>query len=390
MRGVAGLACAFVVLASQAAAGDCPHNPQAIGTSRILVLDPTEHTRLGTMQYRETLPLADKEVVLTFDDGPLPPYTNRLLAILASECVKATFFVVGQMARANPEVLRQVHRAGHTIGTHSHSHPMRFDLLDFASGQQEIERGIAATAAALGDGKPVAPFFRFPGLGRTSALENYLASRSLMTWSVDVPSDDWRRVGADEVVRRSIARLESKRKGIILLHDIQPVTVLALPHLLRELKARGYRIVHVVPAAPGRPKTVTEPNDWVARLPVRAAPPRQAWPRVTEPSVPAPDHFVDPFGPSDLHLALGTRRTRRTRPSWPRLADAGQDMEATLPAPALENFVLEDFRNSAVALGLRPSISPGVRAPQPTSARQAALVEEPGIAALFGFRFFYP
>jgi peptidoglycan/xylan/chitin deacetylase (PgdA/CDA1 family) len=388
MRGVAILACAFVAWTAAAAAGECPHNPHAIGTSRVLAVDPTEHARLGTMQYRETLPLADKEVVLTFDDGPLPPYTNRLLAILASECVQATFFVVGQMARANPEVVRLVHRAGHTIGTHSQNHPMRFDLLAPAKGQQEIEQGIAATAAALGNGKAVAPFFRFPGLGRTNELESYLASRAVMAWSVDVPSDDWRRVGADEVVRRSIARLEAKRKGIILLHDIQPVTVLALPRLLKELKARGYRIVHVVPAGPERPKTLTDPNEWVAKLPARIAPPRLAWPRVIEASVPAPKTSVEPFGPNDFHLALGLRRAKRTKPSWPQVAEAAPAADAELPAPSLTRFVLEDLDNPVI--GLRPSINPAARAARPAKARQAALATEPATAALFGFQFFYP
>src|SRR4029077_6810375 len=60
-------------------------------------------------------------------------------------------------------------------------------------------------------------------------------------------ADDWRRINASEVVRRAIARLDEKGKGILLLHDIQPATALALPELLRGLKAKGYRIVHVVP-----------------------------------------------------------------------------------------------------------------------------------------------
>jgi peptidoglycan/xylan/chitin deacetylase (PgdA/CDA1 family) len=388
MRGVAVLACAFVAWTAAAAAGECPHNPQAIGTSRVLAVDPTEHARLGTMQYPETLPLADKEVVLTFDDGPLPPYTNRLLAILASECVRATFFVVGQMARANPETVRLVHRGGHTIGTHSQSHPTRFALLTPDKGQQEIEQGIAATAAALGDAKAVAPFFRFPGLGRSDEFERYLASRSVMAWSIDIPSDDWRHVSSEEVVRRSIARLEKKGKGIILMHDIQPVTVLALPRLLHELKARGYRIVHVVPAGAEQPKTVTDPNEWIARLPARVAPPRPAWPRVIEANLPAPKTSVEPFGPHDFHLALGLRRAKRTKPSWPQVAEASPAGDAELPAPSLTSFVLEDLDNPVI--GLRPSIDPATRAARPAKARQAALAKPPGMAALFGFQFFYP
>src|ERR1700761_7161715 len=95
---------AFSLLAGFAAhaasAADCPDHPNALGTSRTLVVDPREHPRIGTMQYRETLPLADHEVVLTFDDGPLPRNSNKILDILAAECVKATFFTIGQMARS--------------------------------------------------------------------------------------------------------------------------------------------------------------------------------------------------------------------------------------------------------------------------------------------------
>src|SRR6516225_10160389 len=86
-----------VLMAGAAAASECPGNPNAIGTSRTIVVDPVEHPRLGSMQYREGLPLKDHEVVLTFDDGPLSPKTNHVLDTLAHECVKATFFLVGEM-----------------------------------------------------------------------------------------------------------------------------------------------------------------------------------------------------------------------------------------------------------------------------------------------------
>src|SRR5277367_2025505 len=88
----------IVCLAPQTRAADCPGHPDAIGMSRTLVIDPREHPRIGTMQYPETLPLRDHEVVLTFDDGPLPRNSNQILQILADNCVKATFFTVGQMA----------------------------------------------------------------------------------------------------------------------------------------------------------------------------------------------------------------------------------------------------------------------------------------------------
>jgi len=252
----------LLALAAPSAAAECPGRPGALGTSRTIVVDPTEHSRIGTMDYAETLPLVDKEVVLTFDDGPLPPHTSKILDILAAECVRATYFIVGRMARAYPGLLRRVHAEGHTIGTHSMHHPLPFRGHGLHRSEDEIAGGIAATAAALGPGNHVAPFFRFPGLHRSDQVEHHLGARGLMTWSADIPSDDWRDIAPDEVVRRTLHRLEAKGKGIILLHDIQARTVLALPKLLAELKSRGYRVVHVQAAAPDRPKTVTIPEQW--------------------------------------------------------------------------------------------------------------------------------
>jgi peptidoglycan/xylan/chitin deacetylase (PgdA/CDA1 family) len=245
-----------------AQAGSCPGNPNAIGTSRTIVVDPREHGRIGTMDYEETLPLADHEVVLTFDDGPLPPYTNQILKILADECVLANYFIVGEMAKAYPEALREVFAAGHTIGTHSWSHPLKFRAQSYERAKFQIDEGIAATAAALGDPSRVAPFFRFPGFGHTADSEEYLAGKGIMVWGADAPADDWTKISSSEIAKRAIRRLEGKGKGILLLHDIHARTVAALPMLLRELKERGFRIVHVVPASPERPVTETVASAW--------------------------------------------------------------------------------------------------------------------------------
>jgi peptidoglycan/xylan/chitin deacetylase (PgdA/CDA1 family) len=255
----------LALAAGAAKAADCPGNPNAIGTSRTIVVDPREHARIGTMDYAETLPLADREVVLTFDDGPLPPYTNRILDILAAECVKATYFIVGSMAKAYPDALRRVYEAGHTIGTHSMTHPIHFRAQTFERAKAQIDDGIAAAAAVLGDPDKVAPFFRFPGFGYTVAAEQYAASRGLMVWGADVPADDWIFLGAKEVARRAVQRLEAKGKGILLLHDIHARTVEGLPIILSELKARGFRIVHVVPSSEERPATVTTAAAWRLR-----------------------------------------------------------------------------------------------------------------------------
>jgi peptidoglycan/xylan/chitin deacetylase (PgdA/CDA1 family) len=251
-------------MASADAAG-CPGNSRALGTSRTIVVDPRAHDRIGTMDYVETLPLADHEVVLTFDDGPLPPYTNKVLDILASECIRATYFIVGEMAKEFPALVRRAYDEGHSIGTHSYSHPIPFRTQGFERTKAQIDGGINATAAALGDAGKLSPFFRFPGFGHTPPAEDYLASRGVMIWGADAPADDWMKIGPKEIARRAINRLERKGKGVLLLHDIHERTVLALPIILEELKARGFRIVHVEAATADRTPTVTAASDWRLR-----------------------------------------------------------------------------------------------------------------------------
>jgi peptidoglycan/xylan/chitin deacetylase (PgdA/CDA1 family) len=282
---------------AKARAADCPGNPNALGTSRVMTIDPRELPRVGTVQYSHSLPLEDKEVVLTFDDGPMPPYTNRVLDVLAEHCVKATYFVVGRMARGYLDLARRILAEGHTIGTHSENHLLGFDRAPLDTVKDEIERGIVSVGTALGNRNAVSPFFRIPGFLRRPEVESYLQSRRLMTWSADVVADDWRHINASEVVRRAIARLDEKGKGIVLLHDIQPATALALPELLRGLKAKGYRIVHVVP---GKAETSTP-------VAARSAPP---------PAPPAAE----------------------TAPAAAPAAIAAVKPEAALPAPAADSL----------------------------------------------------
>ncbi len=257
-----------------AMAESCPGNPNAIGTSRTIAVDPAVLPRIGNMQYRNTLPLNDHEVVLTFDDGPLPPYTNRLLATLAAECVKATFFLVGRMANDYPSVVRRIYNAGHVIGTHSQNHPLTFDQMALPRVVNEVNAGIASVRAAVGNPRAVAPFFRIPGLLRTKQVDSYLASRSLAVWSADVDADDWyKRATPEGIVRKAINRIEAhSHRGVLLLHDIHPATVMAMPILLKELKRRGYRIVQAVPAGV-RPKSVPE-------RPAPAVAESGGWPRL--------------------------------------------------------------------------------------------------------------
>ena len=332
-----------------AVAAECP--PGALGVARTIVVDPREHARIGAMQYNETLPLNDREVVLTFDDGPVPRHTGSVLETLASECTKATFFMVGQMANAYPAMVRRVHDEGHTIANHSQTHPFTFSRMSVPQAAAQIEGGFASLRAALGDPDAVAPFFRIPGLLRQDSVEQYLAAHGVMTWSVDVVADDWTHINAGEIARRAVSRLEARGKGVLLLHDIHAATAAALPVILQELKARGFKIVHVVPAAPDRPKTATTPEQWAAH----AAPAHGLWPRVVVTdtatsapalTVPSPASFgvADPPGPAvALSLAPGFKHMplqpgEVSRAPWPRPNYWAPATAGLFAVPAAQNF----------------------------------------------------
>jgi peptidoglycan/xylan/chitin deacetylase (PgdA/CDA1 family) len=353
------LACVGAPTAALAA--DCPGHPDAIGTSRTLVVDPREHRLLGTMQYRETLPLADHEVVLTFDDGPLPRNSNQILEILASQCVKATFFTIGRMAQSSPEGVRKLRDAGHTIGTHTQNHPLSMNRMPIERAQKEIDDGIASVKAALGDDAALAPFFRIPGLLRADAVEDYAATQGIQIWSADFPADDWRHISPAREYDLAINRIEAKGKGILLLHDIQARTVAALPRILNELKARGYHIVHVVPATLERPATPTEPQQWLLHPPTENVA-ISHWPKIPNfaftgaDMLPAPAladfnwlggeplAFAEPF---DHAKRLGHGVPRET--AWPRLSSLPLENAAiTLPAPEQSLFEMPDGLRAAL------------------------------------------
>ena len=146
--------------------------------------------------------------------------------------------------------------AGHTIGTHTQNHPlMRMRGARIAA---EVEGGVAAARNALGAPGAIAPFFRFPGLFRTAEAERYLRRRGMMVWSIDVDSYDWKRLGAADVVRQTVAQLERRGGGIVLMHDANATMARALPRLIAELKRRGFRIVHVVPSTRVQPDLVAD------------------------------------------------------------------------------------------------------------------------------------
>jgi peptidoglycan/xylan/chitin deacetylase (PgdA/CDA1 family) len=316
-------------------AADCPGHPDALGTSRTIVVDPHEHPRIGTMQYRETLPLKDHEVVLTFDDGPLPKYSNQILQMLADECIKATFFIIGEQAKANPEGVRKLVAAGHTVGTHSMTHPLTFDRMPLDKAEAQINGGIEWTSAAMTDPSKLAPFFRIPGLMRTEGVEDLLISRGIQVWSADFPADDWRHISSDRVYQLAIQRLEAKGKGILLLHDIQARTVAALPKIIRDLKTRGYRIVHVVPATADQPATPTTAVEWLLHPPTETTPIAR-WPAVPS-FVFTQTQTLSAPGLADLNA-----QTAHQPLVLPRKTMAQADIAATLPAPGRDLFAIPE------------------------------------------------
>jgi len=254
------------------------------------------------MQYPDTVPLNEKQVVLTFDDGPLPPYSNEILDILASQCVKATYFMVGEMARAYPAVVRRVYMEGHTIGTHSEDHPLRFGQLPVEKIRHEIDWGISDVGAALGGARFLAPFFRIPGLARSDVLESELAARGLIVFSSDTDADDWHRhIKPNQIIALAMRRLETLGKGILLLHDIHPATAAALPELLQQLKDNGFGIVQVVPAASYEIAMAKKPE-------------------------------AIPTLPRDETI-IGNGMDRTAQPRWPRASANNVANDSTLPVP---------------------------------------------------------
>ena len=118
-------------------------NPDALGVSRIVVIDTTGGPGFGFLQYKQFDFLTDKEVVLTFDDGPWPT-TPAVLKALADECTKGLFFPVGKHTTYHPEILKQVFAAGHTVGSHTWSHAhLDSKKLTEAQVKEEIEKGLA-------------------------------------------------------------------------------------------------------------------------------------------------------------------------------------------------------------------------------------------------------
>jgi peptidoglycan/xylan/chitin deacetylase (PgdA/CDA1 family) len=267
-----------------------------LGTSRVMGVGTQGGLEVGEKTYPRTLALADHEVVLTFDDGPAAGTTAKILDALAHECVRATFFLIGRNAEALRQLARREEREGHTIAHHSYSHPastLRYisdaaARADIIRGMAAVEKavygsGVDASAGAAAAPRPRTPFFRFPGFADTADLNRWLGAGNIGVFGADLWASDWIQMNPGEELALTLARLERTGRGIVLFHDTHRWTAEMLPEFLRELKLRGYRVVHIVPAW-GSAQTVSAAPGWSSeteRVIVRLKP------RLSRPAVPA-------------------------------------------------------------------------------------------------------
>jgi peptidoglycan-N-acetylglucosamine deacetylase len=245
----------------------CP-TPDALGTSRVLRVGTVGGLHVGLKSYPQTLALEDHEVILTFDDGPNPATTDRVLRSLQDQCVKATFFLIGINAAAHQDLVRRELAEGHSIGTHSWSHPTR-TLRGIAESDavKEITKGLtavqeAAYGAPYTGGTPRVPFFRFPGFADTPALRDWLDKNNIGIFGTDLWASDWNPMTPNDELKLITERLDAAGRGIILFHDTREETAAMLPKFLRALKAKGYKVVHIEPGPGPVPELAAAPAGW--------------------------------------------------------------------------------------------------------------------------------
>jgi peptidoglycan/xylan/chitin deacetylase (PgdA/CDA1 family) len=223
-------------------------NPNAMGVARVVEIDTTDGPGFGFQHFKTYDFLRDHEVVLTFDDGPWLGHTPLVLKALADQCLRATFFPIGKHATYYPEILKQVVAAGHTVGSHTWSHldlqaVIKKSGLDAA--KEEMEKG--ASAVRMMADAPIAPFFRFPDLRHPPEMLTYLGGRNIATFSTDIDSWDFKIKKPEELIKTLMAKVQKAGKAIILMHDFQKVTSIALPQILGQLQKNGFKVVHMVP-----------------------------------------------------------------------------------------------------------------------------------------------
>ncbi|MGD0722025.1 MAG: polysaccharide deacetylase family protein [Roseiarcus sp.] len=251
--------------------------PDRLGVSRVVAVGTQGGLAVGLKTYPRDIPLADHEVILTFDDGPEAATTPQVLDALAAQCVRATFFVIGAKVEATPELARREAAEGHTIAHHTYTHPqptLRYmgaaqARADILRGMIAIERTVYGADFSAGEPRDLGalklhtPFFRFPGFADTADLRAWFAANNVGIFGTDLWANDWVEMTPEVEFNVIMGRLDAAGRGMILLHDNHPWTAQMLPRFLRELKLRGYHVVHMV-AGPGVGATVEAPPGWTS------------------------------------------------------------------------------------------------------------------------------
>lgn len=265
----------LLAAAGGASAAEC--GPDKLGTSRVAQVGTQGGLLVGLKTYPKAIPLADHEVILTFDDGPDQRTTPQVLTALAEQCVRATFFAIGRNVEALPALARREAEEGHNVAHHTYTHPqptLRYmgdsvARADILKGMIAVERNAYGQDFSAGEPRDLsqiklhAPFFRFPGFADTADLRAWFAQNNVAIFGTDLWASDWAPMTPDQELKLIMGRLEKAGRGMVLLHDNRQWTADMLPAFLRELKTRGYRVVHVV-AGPGNGPTVDAPAGWVS------------------------------------------------------------------------------------------------------------------------------
>ncbi len=324
-RPLVAIVVAGTLAALPAAARACVNPNGGLETSRIVQIDASSGPIYGEITRYAGEPgfLKPKEIVLTFDDGPSPSITRSILAALDSYCAKATFFPVGRMATAYPSVLREVANRGHTIGAHTWTHPRNLRRLTMKSVKHQIEKGFAAVA--LASNTPIAPFFRFPGLNDDARALAYLKERGIATLSVDIVSDDSYADSAETLVANTLSRVDAQGSGILLFHDIKRATAEALPAILKGLKKRGYKIVHLTSKFAYTPVT-TYDSELHQRLAKSRPPTLSVSLAGLQGTVRPPDPVIR-SAPPVTHLAPAARKIELASARKRRIRDLSKSIE---------------------------------------------------------------
>lgn len=177
-----------------------------------------------------------KYIALTFDDGPLPATTTKIIQTLAKKDVKATFFLLGQNAKAYPDLVKQLYESGHELASHSYSHPSLKNL-----SKEAIQNEILATDKAIFEATGQLPKTLRPPYGAINADVAAIVGKPIVQWSVD--SLDWKSKNATAI--QKIIQKTVTSGSIILMHDIQPATAEALEKVIDSLTTQGYQFVTV-------------------------------------------------------------------------------------------------------------------------------------------------